>query len=100
MSKKDMDKIVKEVKDRLGVVTPAERKCHRCGWIMLGVGVLVALLGLILYIKSKEDDDIEEYYEYFDEDLDDDDMYDDADEDVEYLEIKNFEDEDSTEESV
>ncbi|WP_305767141.1 hypothetical protein [Candidatus Epulonipiscium viviparus] len=100
MSKREMDKIVdkivKDAKDKLGIEQPA--KCGKCGFVIFGVTVLAGLIAIILYIKSKQDEDIEEYYEYFDDDLDDDednmydDLDDDLDDDVEYLEIKNSDD--------
>ncbi|ONI44039.1 hypothetical protein AN641_08640 [Candidatus Epulonipiscioides gigas] len=101
MSKREMDKIVKEVKDKLGA-HPKEKNCSKYNFIFLGVTVLAGLIALVLYIKSKQDEDIEEYYEYFDDDLDDDDdiyedLSDDDDLDVEYLEIKDFEDNDDEE---
>ncbi|OON92968.1 MAG: hypothetical protein ATN31_07420 [Candidatus Epulonipiscioides saccharophilum] len=99
MSKREMDKIVnqivKDAKEKL-TVTQQEKE-NKCGLIILSITVIAGLIAIVLYIKSKQDEDIEEYYEYFDDD-DDDDMYedlsDDDDDDVEYLEIKNFEEED------
>ncbi len=106
MNKKEMDKVVQEVKERLGI-TPIKEKtcCQKAPWILLGITVLATLIAIVLWIKSKEDEDIEEYYEYFDDEFeeDDDDIYaelaDEVDEDVEYLEIKNFEDADDVEEN-
>ncbi len=95
MSKKEMDKIVQEVKERLGV--QQQQKCNKCIWLLLGGTVFVALVAVVLWLRSKEDEDIEEYYEYFDDELDDDDeLYSELtedDDDVEYLEIKQFDEE-------
>ncbi len=92
MSKKEMDKIVLEVRERLGMQQQQQR-CNKCIWLLLGGTVFVALVAVVLWLRSKEDEDIEEYYEYFDDELDDDeDIYGELteDEDVEYLEIKQF----------
>lgn len=76
-------------------------------WIGVGVGVLVVLIGVIIWIAAitQKDKDLEEHYEYFDggfdnadEDYDsfDESIYDDLEEDedaVEYVKIHNFMDE-------
>ncbi|OON92660.1 MAG: hypothetical protein ATN34_01815 [Epulopiscium sp. Nele67-Bin002] len=93
MSKKEMDKIVLEVKERLGMQHHEKEKCNKAIWLLLSGTVFVALVAVVLWLRSKEDEDIEEYYEYFDDELDDDDdIYGELteDEDVEYLEIKQF----------
>lgn len=76
------------------------QKSNKGLWIGIGIAVIAALVGLILWIKSKNDEDIEEYYEYFDDELEDeleDDLYgEDELDDVEYFQIKNF-DEDEVE---
>ena len=62
---------------------------------------MAALVGVVLWLKSRNDEYIEEYYEYFDEDLEDeleDDLY-GEDDDVEYVAIKNFDVEDKVEDS-
>ncbi len=103
MNKREMDKIVQEVKDRLGIAPTREEKCNKCIWIALGVSVVVALVAVVLWIKSKEDEDIEEYYEYFDDELDDDiydEIADDSDDDVEYMELKTFDQDEEDEEEV
>ncbi|MGL4736325.1 MAG: hypothetical protein ACRCW2_02610 [Cellulosilyticaceae bacterium] len=97
MSKKKLDRMIKEVKHMYG---KKNQKSNTGLWIGIGIAVIAALVGLILWIKSKNDEDIEEYYEYFDDELEDeleDDLYGEDDlDDVEYFQIKNF-DEDEAE---
>lgn len=104
MSKKELDKIIKEVRGRMSYQEP--QKSNK-GWIIgLGIAVVAALVGLVLWLRSKNDEDIEEYYEYFDDEmedeLEDDDLYgigealdseddEDDEEEVGYVQIKNFE---------
>lgn len=81
------------------------QKSNKGLWIGIGIAVVAALVGLILWIKSKNDEDIEEYYEYFDDELEDeleDDLYGEDDlDDVEYFQIKNFdEDEEENDEEA
>ncbi|MGL6174804.1 MAG: hypothetical protein ACRC1P_09405 [Cellulosilyticaceae bacterium] len=108
MSKKELEKIIKEVKSRMNYKEP--QKSNK-GWIIgIGVAVIAALIGLVLWIRTKNDEDIEEYYEYFDDEmedeLEDDELYgllqededDEDEEDIGYVSIKNFSDEDEDEE--
>ena len=72
-----------------------QNKSHNGLWIGIAIGVVAALVGLVLWIKSRNDEYIEEYYEYFDDDLEDeleDDLY-GEDDDVEYVSIRNFDEE-------
>ncbi len=68
-------------------------------WITLAVSVILVLVGVVIWLAKKSCKDIEEHYEYFDddydeaEDYDDYDDFDDAiyeDEEVEYVKIKDF----------
>ncbi len=99
MSKREKDKLIQEIKERMGIAPQKEDKCLCFLGILLGVLIAVTI-GLILWLRSKELEDIEEYYEYFDDEVLKDDIYgeedlDFDDEEVEYLEITNF---DETEE--
>lgn len=76
-----------------------KEKSNRGLWVGIALAVVAALVGLVLWLKSRNDEYIEEYYEYFDDDLEDeleDDLYGEEDDDVEYVEIKNFDKEDET----
>ena len=71
-------------------------KSNRGLWFGIIVAVVTALVGIVLWLKSRNDEYIEEYYEYFDDDLEEeleDDLYGKED-DVEYVAIKNFDEED------
>lgn len=115
MSKKELDKAIKEVKKRMARYNEPQRS-NKGLMIGLGLAVIAALVGLVLWIRSKNDEDIEEYYEYFDDEMEeefDEDLYGnedledlqaldgvDEDNDVEYVEIKHFGiSEDETEET-
>lgn len=103
MNKKEFDKAIKEVKKRMYQYKEPQ-KSNKGLMIGLGLAVIAALVGVVLWIRSKNDEDIEEYYEYFDdemeEELEDEDLYgieeleDEEDEEVEYVKIKNFTEED------
>lgn len=78
----------------------------RATWFALGVSVVAILVGLVIWIAKRREKDLEEHYEYFDEDFDeldedledfDDSIYDDADEEekVEYVQINDFMKDDS-----
>lgn len=110
MSKKELEKIIKEVKSRMNYKEP--QKSNK-GWIIgIGVAVIAALIGLVLWLRTKNDEDIEEYYEYFDDEmedeLEDDELYgllqeedeedEEEDENIGYVSIKNFSDEDEEDE--
>lgn len=74
----------------------------RYSLIIAAVGVIALLVGLILWIAKKREKDLEEHYEYFDDDFDeldenyedfDESIYDDDDdseEQIEYVKIKDF----------
>ena len=68
-------------------------------WITLAVSVILVLAGVVIWLAKKNCKDIEEHYEYFDDDTDETDDYDEYedfdeeiydDEDVEYVKIKDF----------
>lgn len=76
-------------------------KSNKGLWLGIILTVVTALVGVVLWLKSRNDEYIEEYYEYFDDDLEDeleDDLY-GEDDDVEYVAIKNFDVEDKVEDS-
>lgn len=105
MSKKELNQAIKEVKKRMSKYNEPQ-KSNKGLLIGLGLLVITVLVGLVLWLRSKNDEDIEEYYEYFDdemeESLDDSDLYgmDEEDlEDVEYVQIKRFEIDESEEDS-
>ncbi|MEG0352247.1 MAG: hypothetical protein RR586_03195 [Cellulosilyticaceae bacterium] len=104
MSKKELNQAIKEVKKRMAKYNEPE-KSNKGLLIGLGIVVITVLVGLVLWLRSKNDEDIEEYYEYFDdemeEELDDSDLYgtdEDSSDDVEYVQIKSFDLEDEAEE--
>lgn len=106
VNQKHFKRALKEVKRSMS--------CNKCGrsnkhksnkglWIGLAIGVVTALVGLVLWLRSKNDEDIEEYYEYFDDEVEDEleeDLYGDEEDDVEYLEIKNFSEEEDEDTDV
>ncbi|WP_070000482.1 hypothetical protein [Cellulosilyticum sp. I15G10I2] len=68
-------------------------------WITIAVSVILVLVAIVIWLAKKSCKDIEEHYEYFDDDYDeaedyeDFDEYDDSiyeDEEVEYVKIKDF----------
>lgn len=92
MSKREINKIIKEVRRKMS----KKNNTNKGLWIGIGIAVIAGLIGLVLWLKSKNDEYIEEYYEYFDDELEDeleDDLYGDDDDDVEYVAIKDFDDE-------
>lgn len=80
----------------------------RATWMAVGVGVITILIALIIWVAKRREKDLEEHYEYFDEDFDeldedfedfDDSIYDDEDEEeIEYVQINDFMNNDSEEE--
>ena len=76
-------------------------KSNKGLWLGIILAVVAALVGVVLWLKSRNDEYIEEYYEYFDDDLEDeleDDLY-GEDDDVEYVATKNFDVEGKVEDS-
>lgn len=80
------------------------------GVILAVVGVVAALVGIVIWIAKKREKDLEEHYEFFDEDFDDLDenydefdetIYDDDDENEEshYVQIKDFMNKDEAKET-
>lgn len=73
---------------------------HKKGtWIAVAVGVVAILVGVVIWIAKKREKDLEEHYEYFDDDFDeldenydefDESIYEDDDDDIEYVKIKDF----------
>ncbi len=69
-------------------------------WLAVAISVIAILVGVMIWIMKKREKDLEEHYEYFDDDFDeldehydeyDDSIYDDEDEDeIEYVKIKDF----------
>ena len=72
----------------------------RCAWFAVGVGVIAILVALILWVAKRREKDLEEHYEYFDDDFEeldenfdefDESIYDDDEEEqIEYVKIKDF----------
>lgn len=88
-----LEKALEEVKSGMGFNQIKKQKSNKGLWIGLAIGVLATLVGLVLWLRSKNNEDIEEYYEYFDDEIEDaleEDLYGEEDEDVEYVQIKNF----------
>lgn len=97
MNTRKLKKRVKEVKKRM--CCGKKDKSNKGLWLGIILAVVAALVGVVLWLKSRNDEYIEEYYEYFDDDLEDeleDDLY-GEDDDVEYVAIKNFDVEDKVE---
>ncbi len=69
-------------------------------WFVVGASVIAILIALIIWVAKKREKDLEEHYEYFDDDFDeldenfdefDESIYDDEeDEQIEYVKIKDF----------
>ena len=100
MNTRKLKKRVKEVKKLM--CYGRKDKSNKGLWLGITLAVVAALVGIVLWLKSRNDEYIEEYYEYFDDDLEDDleeDLYGEEDDDVEYVAIKNFDTEDKVEES-
>lgn len=72
----------------------------KCAWFVMGASVIVILIALIVWVAKRREKDLEEHYEYFDDDFDeldenfdefDESIYDDEDEEqIEYVKIKDF----------
>ena len=68
-------------------------------WIAVAIGVVAVLVAIVIWIAKKREKDLEEHYEYFDDDFDeldenyeefDESIYEDEDDDIEYVKIKDF----------
>ena len=68
-------------------------------WIAVAIGVVAVLVAIVIWIAKKREKDLEEHYEYFDDDFDeldenyeefDESIYEDDDDDIEYVKIKDF----------
>lgn len=92
---KDFPLTVEEVR---ALVKKQESK--KSMWLGIAIGVIVVLIALIIWVARQKDKDLEEHYEYFDDEFDEyDDEYDDFDEaiyedqeeePVEYVKINDF----------
>lgn len=77
-----------------------KEEAKKAKWIAIGVGVVAALIGLVIWIVKKREKDLDDECEYIDDDFDElDDDYeefdesiydDDTDEQVEYVKINDF----------
>lgn len=77
-----------------------KEESKRCAWFVIGTSVIAILIALIVWVAKKREKDLEEHYEYFDDDFDaldenfdelDESIYDDEDdEQIEYVKIKDF----------
>lgn len=78
-----------------------KEEAKKYAWFAIGVSVVTILVALVLWIAKRRERDLEEHYEYFDDDFDeldenfdefDDSIYDDSDDDeqIEYVKIKDF----------
>jgi hypothetical protein len=88
-----LEKALEEVKAGMGFNQKQKQSSNKGLWIGLAVGVIATLVGLVLWLRSKNNEDIEEYYEYFDDEIEDaleEDLYGEEEDDVEYVQIKNF----------
>ena len=86
-----------------------KEEAKRATWIAVGVSVIAVLVALVLWVAKRRETDLEEHYEYFDEDFDeldedfdkfDDSIYDDEEEEIEFVIIKDFMYEDTASEEV
>ena len=74
----------------------------KCTGIAIAIGVIAVLVAVVLWVAKKREKDLEEHYEYFDDDFEDlDENYDEFDEsiydeesddedEIEYVKIKDF----------
>ncbi|MBE6021950.1 MAG: hypothetical protein E7231_01800 [Cellulosilyticum sp.] len=79
-----------------------KEEAKRVTWIAVGVSVIAVLVGVIIWIAKKREKELEEHYEYIDEDFEDfdeldgdfdhfdDSIYDDEEDQVEYVKINDF----------
>ena len=75
-----------------------KEESKKCAWFVIGTSVIAILIALIIWVAKKREKDLEEHYEYFDDDFDElDENFDDFDESiyddeeqVEYVKIKDF----------
>lgn len=98
---RDFPVTLEEVRDMM-----KKEQAKRCGLVVAAISVVALLVGLIIWISKKREKDLEEQYEYFDDDFDeldedyddfDESIYDDEDEEdeqIEYVKIQDFVNED------
>lgn len=76
-----------------------KEESKKCAWFVIGTSVIAVLIALIIWVAKKREKDLEEHYEYFDDDFDeldenfdefDESIYDDEEEQIEYVKIKDF----------
>lgn len=103
---------VEEVKE---LMKKDERKKGMGTGIAIAIGVVAILVAIVIWVAKRREKDLEEHYEYFDDDFDeldehyeefDESIYEDDDENnIEYVKIKDFmnyaedEDEEQSEEA-
>ena len=97
ISMREIPVTLEEVRDMM-----KKEQAKRCSLIVAAVGVVAILVGLIVWISKKREKDLEEHYEYFDDDFDaldedfegfDESIYEDDDEEeeqIEYVKINDF----------
>lgn len=86
-----------------------KEEAKRATWFAIGISVVLILAGLVIWIAKRREKDLEEHYEYFDDDFDEldddyeefdesiyDDTSDDEEDQVEYVKIKDFINEEET----
>ena len=67
--------------------------------IAIAIGVVAILVAIVVWVAKRREKDLEEHYEYFDDDFDeldenyeefDESIYEDDEDDIEYVKIKDF----------
>ena len=89
ISMREIPVTLEEVRDMM-----KKEQAKRCSLIVAAVGVVAILVGLIVWISKKREKDLEEHYEYFDDD------FDALDEDFEGFDESISEDDDEEEEQI
>ena len=88
---KDFPLTIQEVKDLM-----KQEKSKKCMWIVVAISVISILVAVIIWVANKKDKDLEEHYEYFDDEYDDEyedfdeNIYEDDKDEIEYVKIKDF----------
>ncbi len=79
-----------------------EEEAKKAKWAIIGVSVIAALIGLIVWLAKKREKDLDDEYEYIDDDFEelddeledfDESIYEDGEDDdkqVEYVKINDF----------
>jgi hypothetical protein len=87
------EKLMEEVENRMCNKCHKKEHSHLGLWVGIAVAIVAGVVGVVLWLRSKKEDDLDEYYQYFEDELDEeveDDLYGEDEEDVEYVELKNF----------